>query len=70
MTIASRGSAVSSGWSLWGVRDDAVPFSGHPDEVALIARMTGKSAIQVRLAIMKVGARRDAVLEELKKSSA
>jgi len=69
MTIAAKGPASSSGWSLWGTRDDAVPFSGHPDEVALISRMTGKSAIQVRLAIMKVGARREAVLEELKKSS-
>ncbi len=69
MTITAKGPTVSSAWSLWGTRDDAVPFSGHPDEVALISRMTGKSAIQVRLAIMKVGARRDAVLAELKKSS-
>lgn len=69
MTITAKGPTVSSAWSLWGTRDDAVPFSGHPDEVALISRMTGKSAIQVRLAIMKVGGRRDAVLAELKKSS-
>lgn len=70
MTMTAKGPIASSAWSLWGTRDDAVPFSGHADEVALIARMTGRSAIQVRLAIMKVGARRDAVLEELKKSSA
>lgn len=69
MTIAPKGPSPSSAWHLWGSRDDAVPFSGHPDEVALISRMTGKSAIQVRLAIMKVGARREAVLEELKKIS-
>lgn len=69
MTIAAKGPASSSSWSLWGARDEAVPFSGHPDEVALISRMTGKSAIQVRLAIMKVGARRDAVIAELEKSS-
>jgi hypothetical protein len=70
MTVTVKGPPASSAWSLWGTRDDAVPFSGHPDEVALIARMTGKSAIQVRLAIMKVGAGREAVLEELKKNSA
>jgi hypothetical protein len=58
-----------STWDLWGVREDAVPFSGDPDEVALIARMTGKSPIQVRLAIMKVGPDRDAVLAELKKTT-
>ena len=69
MTFTPKGPPASSAWSLWGTRDDAVPFSGHPDEVALIARMTGKSGIEVRLAIMKVGARRDAVLAELKKSS-
>jgi len=54
---------------LWGVRDSAVPFSGDPAEVALIARKTGKSAIQVRLAIMKVGTNRDAILAELKKTT-
>lgn len=70
MSITAKGPAASSAWSLWGTRDDAVPFSGHPDEVALIARITGKSAIQVRLAIMKVGARRDAVIAELEKNSA
>lgn len=69
MGITAKGPTVSSAWSLWGARDDAVPFSGHPDEVALISRMTGKSAIQVRLAIMKVGVRREAILEELKKTA-
>jgi hypothetical protein len=69
MAIVAKGPTASSAWSLWGTRDDAVPFSGHPDEVALIARMTGKSAIEVRLAVMKVGARREAVIEELKKNS-
>lgn len=67
MTIASRGQRGGTGWDLWRARDDAVPFSGHPDEVAIISRMTGKSAIQVRLAIMKVGPNRKLVLEELKK---
>jgi hypothetical protein len=50
---------------LWRARDDAVPFSGYREEVALISRMTGKSAIQVRLAIMKVGPDREKVLAEL-----
>jgi hypothetical protein len=59
-----------STWDLWGARDDAVPFSGNPNEVDLIAHMTGRSAIQVRLAIMKVGPNRDAILEELKKTTA
>jgi hypothetical protein len=69
MSITPKGPSTSAAWHLWGSRDDAVPFSGNPDEVALISRMSGKSAIQVRLAIMKVGARRDAVLAELEKSS-
>jgi hypothetical protein len=56
-------------WALWGTRDDAVPFSGHAEEVALIARMTGKSAVQVRIAIMKVGNNRDAILAELEKTT-
>lgn len=67
MALAPRGRHSPTSWDLWGARDDAVPFSGHADEVALIARMTGKSAIQVRLAIMKVGPRRDAVIAELEK---
>ena len=54
-------------WDLWRARDDAVPFSGRADDVALLARMTGKSAIQVRLAIMKVGSDRAAVIAELRK---
>ena len=66
MTIASRGRGGTS-WDLWGARDNTVPFSGHPDEVALIARMTGRSGIQVRLAIMKVGTDRKSVIAELKK---
>jgi hypothetical protein len=57
---------TSANWDLWGARDDAVPFSGSADEVALIARETGKSAIQVRLAIMKVGNDKKAILAELK----
>ncbi|HWA50563.1 MAG TPA: hypothetical protein VG742_20000 [Dongiaceae bacterium] len=69
MTIASRGYRGGTSWDLWRARDDAVPFSGHPDEVALIARMTGKSAIQVRLAIMKVGSNRKAVMAELAKAT-
>jgi hypothetical protein len=67
MTIASRGHQRGTGWDLWRARDDAVPFSGNPDEVALISRMTGRSAIQVRVAIMKVGADRKAVIAELAK---
>jgi hypothetical protein len=69
MTIASRGQRGGTGWDLWRARDDAVPFSGHPDEVALISRMTGRSAIQVRLAIMKVGTDRKAVIAELAKTT-
>lgn len=67
MTIASRGYRGGSSWDLWGARDTAVPFSGDPAEVAIVSRMTGKSAIQVRLAIMKVGANRAAVIAQLKK---
>ena len=50
---------------LWGAEGADNLWSGDAYEVAIISKQTGKSQIDVRRAIMKVGANRQRVIFEL-----
>lgn len=50
---------------LWGAEGADNLWSGDAYEVAIISKQTGKSQIDVRRAIMKVGANRQRVIIEL-----
>jgi len=50
---------------LWGAEGADSLWTGDEYEVAILSRQTGRPAIQVRLAIMKVGQNRARVIAEL-----
>jgi hypothetical protein len=50
---------------IWGAEGADNLWSGDAYEVAIISKQTGKSQIDVRRAIMKVGANRQRVIIEL-----
>ena len=50
---------------LWGAEGADNLWTGDAYEVAIISKQTGKSPIDVRRAIMKVGANRRRVIAEL-----
>jgi len=50
---------------LWGAEGADSLWTGDAYEVAIISKQTGKPAIDVRRAIMKVGANRQRVIAEL-----
>lgn len=54
---------------LWGAEGADLLWTGDDYEVAILSRQTGRPAIDVRRAIMKVGQNRDRVLAELQEMS-
>ncbi len=50
---------------LWGAEGADSLWTGDAYEVAIISKQTGKTPIDVRRAIMKVGANRQRVIAEL-----
>jgi hypothetical protein len=50
---------------LWGAEGADSLWTGDDYEVAIVSKQTGRPAIEVRLAIMKVGQNRTRVIAEL-----
>lgn len=50
---------------LWGAEGADNLWTGDAYEVAILARQTGRPPIEIRRAIMKVGANRRRIIDEL-----